>query len=166
MQKLGYFTSVSTELENVSYKDYFYGPFSKGVAIALEDLGEALLLYETVRSSPIESYTYTLTDDGRKILEDVKKNCVKECGIISQIVTACKDHCGLQAHPLSCAAKSHYILNRREDGADYTPDKIEEMAHDFGWNLCRDDIKRGVELLEVLGLSRCHQVEQSIQAHP
>lgn len=165
VQKLGYFTSVSTELEDVGYKDYFYGPFSKAVALALEDLDAALLLYETVRSSPIESYTYTLTDDGRKIVEEVKKRCAKECSLISQIVTRCRNYCGLQAHPLSCAAKSHYILNRRNGGADYAPAKIEEMAHDFGWNLVESDIKSGVGLLKVLNLSGGRSVGGSIQAH-
>ena len=165
VQKLGYFTSVSTELEDVGYKDYFYGPFSKAVALALEDLEAAMLLHETVRSSPIESYTYTLTDDGRKIVEDVKKRCAKECSLIGQIVTRCKNHCDLQAHPLSCAAKSHHILNRRNGGEGYTPAKVEAMARDFGWNLVESDIKRGVGLLKVLDLSWGPQVEHCIQAH-
>ena len=165
VQKLGYFTSICTKLDGVSYKDYFYGPFSKDVAIALEDLNAAPLLYETVRSSPIESYTYALTDDGRKIVKDVKEECVEECGVIKRIVSACKDHCNLQAHPLSCAAKSHYILNNHENGSGYTPAEIETMAHDFGWNLSEAEIKHGVNLLETLGLLGGRGVEQHIQTH-
>lgn len=75
LQKLGYFISTRTALEGVGYKDYFYGPFSKAVAIALEDLSEALLRYEAVRSSPIETYSYTLTDDGREIVKEAREGC-------------------------------------------------------------------------------------------
>lgn len=153
VQKLGYFATLKASLEGIRYKDYFYGPFSKDVAIALEDTRAALLVNETVRSSPIESYTYSLTDDGHEIVERVRNEFPKECAVIDKIVAVCKERCGLFAHPLACAAKSHYVLTHAGGKADRTPAGIERMASSFGWNLKEDDIKRGVGLLEALSLS-------------
>lgn len=165
LQKLGYFASLKAGLEEIRYKDYFYGPFSKEVAIGIEDTRAALLVNETVRSSPIESYTYTLTDDGREIVKYVKRECPEECAIINKIVTVCKERRVMSAHPLACAAKAHYILAQAGDESDRTPAGIERMARGFGWNLKEADIKRGVALLESLNLPVGRTVERHIQAH-
>ena len=165
LQKLGYFASLKTSLDGIHYKDYFYGPFSKEVAIGIEDTRAALLVNEMVRSSPIESYTYRFMDDGWEIVKHVRRECPKECAVINDIVKVCKERCGLFAHPLACAAKSHYVLARAGDEADRTPAGIERMAGGFGWNLKEDDIKRGVALLEALSLPLERTDEQRIQTH-
>ena len=154
LQKLGYFISTRTALEGVGYKDYFYGPFSKAVAIALEDLSAALLLCEAVRSSPIETYSYALTGDGREIVKEVRERCREECGIIGEIVSVCRNRCNLEPHPLACAAKSHYMMARCGDGADFTRAEIVEAARDFGWNLSDEEIGQGVDLVDALCLPR------------
>lgn len=161
VQKLGYFTSKCTRLEDVHYRDFFYGPFSKAVALALEDLDDAMLLYEMVRSSPIESYTYALTDDGRMIVREVKERCRRECKIIDRIVSICRDRCSLQAHPLACAAKSHYMMDHGRGGEDRSPAGIEAMVRGFGWNLNGEDIRCGVGLLKALDLPSSGAVDRS-----
>lgn len=72
LMKLGYFASLKAGRGGILYKDYFYGPFSKELALGIEDARAALLVDETVRSSPIESYAYSLTDDGREIAKRVR----------------------------------------------------------------------------------------------
>ena len=164
LQKLGYFASTRTALDGVGYKDYFYGPFSKGVAIALEDLSEALLLYESVRSSPIETYSYTLTDDGREIVKEVRERCREECGVIGEIVSVCRDRCNLEPHPLACAAKSHYLMVRCEGGEDFTRAEMAEAARGFGWNLSDEEIGRGVDLVDALCLPRGRACDRHAKA--
>ena len=164
LQKLGYFASTRTALDGVGYKDYFYGSFSKGVAIALEDLSEALLLYESVRSSPIETYSYTLTDDGREIVKEVRERCREECGVIGEIVSVCRDRCNLEPHPLACAAKSHYLMVRCEGGEDFTRAEMAEAARGFGWNLSDEEIGLGVDLVDALCLPRGRACDRHAKA--
>lgn len=166
VQKLGYFASKCTRLEGVHYRDFFYGPFSKAVALALEDLGAAMLLYEIVRSSPIESYTYVLTDDGRTIVKEVKERCRRECAVIDRIVSVCRDRCNLEAHPLACAAKSHYMMEHGSGGEDRSPAGIEAMVRDFGWNLGGEEIRCGVGLLKALDLPRGGAADRGGAAGP
>lgn len=65
IQKLSYFANLRLRIDGIAYRDYFTGPFSTGVALALESLSSNLFVRETVRAMPIEHYTYELADDGR-----------------------------------------------------------------------------------------------------
>ena len=97
LQKLGYFASLEAGLGGIRYKDHFYGPFSKEVAFGIEDTRAALLVNETVRSSPIESYAYSLTDDGREIVKHVRREFPEECAVVDRIVAVCRERRALSA---------------------------------------------------------------------
>lgn len=165
LQKLGYFATLKAGLDGFDYKDYFYGPFSKDLAMGIEDTRAALLVNEMVRSSPIEWYIYTIIEDGWEIVKHVREKYPDECAVIREVVSVCKEHGGLLAHPLAFAAKAHYMLARAGDEADRTPAGIERMESGFGWNLKEDDIKRGVAVLEALNLPGWRTVERQIQVH-
>lgn len=166
LQKLGYFASLEAGLGGIRYKDHFYGPFSKEVAFGIEDTRAALLVNETVRSSPIESYAYSLTDDGREIVKRVRSECPEECAVVDRIVAVCRERRVLSAHRLAFAAKSHYLLAQAGGEADRTPAGIERMASGFGWNLKEDDIKRGAALLGALAPPAGRAAGSPVQAHP
>ena len=152
VQKLAYFANLRLGISGIRYADHFYGPFSREVALALEGLLGLLFMQETVRATPIESYTYDLTDDGRIIASDLVAQHPGELGTISGIVAACKSHCNLQVNPLACAAKVHYITAGTSAGGPATAQDIKEMAEGFGWNMADSDIDNGTALLESLSL--------------
>ena len=148
LMKLGYFATLKAGLGGIRYRDYFYDPFSREMALGIEDARAALLVSEAVRSSPIESYSYSLTDDGREIVKRVRTEYPEECAAIDEVVAVCREHGGLLAHPLAFAAKAHYMLARAGSGADRTRAGIEGMEAGFGWNLGECNTRRGAALLD------------------
>lgn len=136
------------------------------MAVGTEDARAALLVNEAVRSSPIESYTCALADDGREIVGHARRECPEECSAIDRIVAVCRERCGLSAHQLACAAKSHCVLARAGVEAGRTPAGIERLAGGFGRNLREDDIRRGAALLGALSLPPDPAPGRSAQASP
>lgn len=153
VQKLAYFANLRLRIDGIKYKDYFYGPFSREVAIALENLASSLFIRETVRSTPIEQYTYELTGDGVDLAATVMDESPEEHDMIKSIVNTCKEHCSLNARFLSCAAKVHFILEA-EQGRTALPQEIKDLAQGFGWRMTDDEIERGMSLLGKLAPSR------------
>lgn len=152
IQKLAYFANLRLGIDGITYKDYFYGPFSREVALALENLASSLFVRETVHPIPIEHYTYELTDDGKDLAAIVMKESPAEHNIVKSIVVVCKEHCELQARPMSCAAKVHFIRNNESIHAE-SPQEIRELAKDFGWNMNDHEIERGMTLLNKIAPS-------------
>ena len=146
VQKIAYFANLRLDIDGISYRDYFYGPFSREVALGLEHLVSSLFVRETVRATPIEQYTYELTEDGTDLAAKVAEESPQEHGTVRSVLAMCKEHCSLRARPLSCAAKVHFI-RRKEQGHAASPPEIREMARDFGWNMTNEEIDYGMTLL-------------------
>ena len=149
VQKLAYFANLRLGVDGVSYRDYFYGPFSREVAIALEHLVSSMFVRETVRATPIEQYTYELTEDGRYMAATVVDESPHEHGVVKSVIATCDEHCSLHARPLSCAAKVHFIRGKNPERT-MPPPEIKELARDFGWNMTDQEIDRGMTLLRAL----------------
>ena len=154
VQKLAYFANLRLDIPGIRYVDHFYGPFSREVALALEGLVGLLFMQEIVRANPIETYTYDLTEDGKIIASDLVAQHLEELNTVRGIVAACKSRCNLQANPLACAAKVHYITASTSAGGSATAQGIKEMAEGFGWNMAESDIDDGTALLKSLSLVR------------
>lgn len=155
LQKLIYFETLKLKpLKNITYRNYFYGPFSYQVASALDETIAFSYLREQVSSRyNHESYNYELTESGKKYAHDVETKFGDQFEIIRNIVKICDEHCNLQAGPLSYSAKAHYILvNGGKD--QYTIDDVQETAEKFEWEISTDDAGRGMALLEKLDLVR------------
>lgn len=150
LQKLAYFANLRLGIDGVEYKDYFYGPFSKGVAIALDDLASSLFIRETVWRTTLERYSYELTADGSDLADRSARDNRRECEEIDRVVDTCKKHCELRARPLSYAAKVHYMLQDGGGRQDAPTLDIPNMAHDFGWNMTDQEIECGITLLQKL----------------
>lgn len=153
VQKIAYFANLRLRIEGVGYKDYFYGPFSRGLAIALDNLVSSLFVRETVRATPIEQYSYGLTGDGEDLAASVVAESPAEHGTVRSVVGACKRHCSLSARPLSCAAKVHFILEA-EPGRTASQRDMRCLARGFGWRMTCSEIERGMSLLGELAPTR------------
>ncbi|MDA7959641.1 MAG: hypothetical protein MPJ08_02785 [Nitrosopumilus sp.] len=156
MQKLLYFQSekipeVGAEIDD--HVHYYYGPFSCKVAGALLELSSFRLISIDMTSWSNDGYVYRFTKGGE---ECAKKAAEKYAGIhdkITGIAEKCRDHCGLRSDPMSCAAKSHYIMMENDRGI-YEADQISSMAERFSWQVAPGDVKDGAKLLRALDLAR------------
>lgn len=149
VQKIAYFANLQLDIDGIRYRDYFYGPFSREVALGLEHLVSSLFVRETVRATPIEQYTYELTVDGTDLAAKIVEECPRENDVVRSVLSMCKEHCSLHARPLSCAAKVHFIRENEPEHAT-SPSEIREMARDFGWNMTSKEIDYGMTLLDEL----------------
>lgn len=156
LQKLIYFETQlkSKPLKNIQYRNHFYGPFSYQVASALDEMVAFSYLSERVSSKyNHDSYHYELTESGMKYACHAETKFHDQFETISDVVKICKEHCSLQATPLSYSAKAHYIL--ANGGKDkYTIEDVRETAKKFEWKISADDVKNGLELLGKLNLAK------------
>jgi uncharacterized protein YwgA len=79
-QKLVYLVQKEANRCNVpassfKYEIYYYGPFSPELSTALENLKETDLIEEETEITPsgYTRYVYSLTEKGKKLLEDAKE---------------------------------------------------------------------------------------------
>ena len=156
LQKLVYFETVKIP-SNIHYRPHYYGPFSKDVAVALENLVTIDCLDEEVTIiDTYESYRYRMKPEWKKIIQEDKKTECQQYEIIQDIVKKCTSFCGLQANILSYAAKAFYILTstKQNEIQEVTIDEIRQIGNDFKWELSSDDTERGLELLSQINLVR------------
>ena len=149
VQKIAYFANLQLGIGGITYRDYFYGPFSREVALGLEHLVSSLFVRETVKATPIEQYTYELTGDGTDLASKIVEESPQEHDVVRSVLATCNEHCTLHARPLSCAAKVHFIRENEPDH-EASPQEIRKLALDFGWNMTDEEIDRGMALLRVL----------------
>lgn len=154
IQKLLYFQTVKIPTFSIPYHHYFYGPFSRDVASALEDLSAFSYVNEIVHSGLYDSYSYELTKKGDKYAEAKIKQFPKEYEKILEIIKICKEFCDLKSAPLSYAAKSYYILTSTEEGrkGKYNNEDVRNIGKNFDWNIAENDIETGISLLQKLNL--------------
>ena len=154
IQKLVYFCTKKIDNLNVPpYVPHYYGPFSPGLREALEKMVAYSFLYEaSILGNAHEGYKYGLTDDGREIAkkaQEENRNCFEAVG---EIVKTCKEFCELKTHPLSYAAKIHYLVDSHHEKMSFS-DAI-KYAKELGWKVSEDNVDQGARLLEKLGLVR------------
>ena len=159
IQKLGYFSTISGAIRS-HYRPHYYGPYSADIAGAIQSLVSYGFIEERVET-PVapgsaaapdwKRYTYSLTDDGRKLVSRLEKEHTPETRKIGEIVDICKDTASLDSKTLSWAAKVHYIQTLEQ--RDLSHDGIREIARTLNWDLTEDQIDRGVNLLTSLHFS-------------
>lgn len=158
IQKLAYFSKIKIpSLDVGTFRHYFYGPFSREVAMGLEDMtGFSFLEERVVPGYQYEGYSYSLMKDSKKMSDAVSNQYRKESKIISEIVHTCNDFCQLKAKTLSYAAKAYYILANTEKGRKrgITTDDLEKVGKEFDWNISKSDAEIGIELLKKLKFVR------------
>jgi len=155
LQKLAYFSKIKiASIEITSFIHHYYGPFSREVALALDEMTAFSYIEERTRPGySFEGYSYTLTNDGIKFADSAKNKFQEESKTIFDIVKKCNDFCNLKVKPLSYAAKAYYILTNIEQGKkEITTEDVERVAKKFDWDISSSDAELGIELLLKLNL--------------
>ena len=152
IQKLCYFLKVKGII-NVEFRPHYYGPYSDVVYESLSSfVGLEFIDEELERSSFSQwrKYTYTPSEDGRKILERVRQGA--EYNKAKEIIEKCGKISNFDLDILAAAAKVYYILKR--EGKGIYESQIYEKAKRLGWEIDDKNIKKAVDLLEALALTR------------
>jgi hypothetical protein len=155
VQKLVYLSKcVISELEIPPYKPHYYGPYSSAVSIALEKLVSYSFIDERrVPAYLYESYVYSLTGDGKKMMRLTRKQHQSTYKKIKNVVDTCREFCDLKPKPLSYASKVFFTLERLpKDQRKQELDNAVENAKRLGWDISPHDVKVGKQLLDNLKL--------------
>ena len=155
LQKLVYFLSKRMHLP-ASYSPYYYGPYSEQVSASLESLVERGLIDENVNTfesdGPFEGkkYTYTLTEDGRAVMEALRRKHADEFQRISEHISALLSNAP-STRALAVASKLLILRERSREHAA-SPGKLRRLAEKFGWrDISNQDVRDGVDLLVKYG---------------
>ncbi len=153
IQKIAYFSSIKTGVD-LGYKPHFYGPYSPVVSGMLENLVAMGFIEERARltSHDRTMYSYSLTDDGVKLLDDIRGREISNFSAIHRVVDRCERIAGNNINVLSWAAKVYFLLSQK--GRVISFREAEEAGRRFGWVLSRREIGSGGRLLVGLGLVR------------
>ena len=155
LQKAIFFLNELADL-NISFRPYYYGPYSSDVAIALENLVTIGFLNEIEERystgwnvwGEVRRYTFKLTDEGKEIIKNIKrtsdykniKNILDKLGKFAES----KDY-----DKLSKAAKIYHIIKSK---GEITKVGIKEEAKKLGWNLNKEEITDMSSFLAKLNL--------------
>jgi hypothetical protein len=155
VQKLGYFAGLAMG-RDLGHQAHYYGPYSRPVEAALVNETFAGDLQETVErftawSGPeVRQYTYTLTPQGEKVVEEITtanpQTATRVKDIVGQLVGLVP---GLPQQSLSLAAKVDFIL--AASGGEAQVEDIPALAREHGWQVTEDDVQSAAAILRGLG---------------
>jgi DNA-binding PadR family transcriptional regulator len=151
IQKIAYFSSLRTNVD-LAYRPHYYGPYSPVVANLLDNLVALGYIEENSRVTAHDRimYSYSLTQDGRKVLNEFRKREASKYASIRNIAYRCQKIAGNSINILSWAAKTYFLLSQK--GQEISYEGLEKAGKRFGWNIAKDEIASGVKLLNGLGL--------------
>lgn len=157
LQKKVYFLGVMLE-ENHGFSPHYYGPYSAQVADANSELKALDFLKEDVtvygwnhQGFEMARYDYSLTEDGKKLLERKKKTYPEEWEKMVGCAKAIKDAGNLNYMELAMAAKAHIILKREKGKANRN--SIKSVAEKLGWSISETELDRAIDFLDKIHLS-------------
>lgn len=156
LQKIVYFLSVVVE-EDLGFNPHYYGPYSSKVAESNSELKELNYIKEDLsvygynsQGFEITKYDYSLTEDGKKLLERKKRLYPYEWKKILEIANKIKEAGTLHYMELAMAAKVHIILKR--EGSTTNKETIKLKAKQLGWSIQEGNLDNALTFLEKIDL--------------
>jgi uncharacterized protein YwgA len=160
LQKLSYFAST-LGLVDTQFRPHYYGPYSEDVSIktmTLEYLN--LLKEESIRigtqpdpwlysmSGDVKTYRYSLTEDGKVVVAELKSRNPKELEMLGELV---KIWINLKSSPavLATAAKIDFIDRKSSHRAGKS--ELKTIAENLGWKLEDSQFEQALSLLDEIG---------------
>lgn len=159
LQKTVYFLGVMLE-EDQGFSPHYYGPYSAQVAEANSELKSLNYLKENVnvygcnhQGFEMARYDYSLTEDGKKLLERKKIKYPAEWERIRECANAIQSAGNLNYMELSLAAKSYFILTREGSKGTVTTNTIKSIAKKLGWSINEAELDRAIDFLDEIKLA-------------
>jgi uncharacterized protein YwgA len=157
LQKIGFFVPVLSNVAvDLGYGAYFYGPYSSIVDGALTQLKNLGFVEEASTGFGVMSggfevcrYDYSLTEDGKKILEPLLGT--KEYAAIIDAVGKIRGAGNPNYLELSIAAKAFYIL--KTQGKPLSTTELKREAEKFNWRVNEQSLTSAVKFLERVRLA-------------
>ncbi len=103
----------------------------------------------------VKRYDYEITEEGRRIVERIRKRCPDEHKSIVQALKEVRGAGEPDYNTLSVAAKAHFILSSQ--GRPMTADEIIKVARQFNWRISEDKFAEAASFLERLDLVKSQQ---------
>lgn len=146
IQKLIYFINQYYDYK-INYNPYFYGPYSIDVENSISSLKGLGYITEQVeplgisqRGFEIKKYSYSLTNDGKEVLNYFKKIEKSEYEKTLEFTKKIKTNIDITSvNRLSVAAKTLLILQNRKD-ENLSNEEIKHKALSLGWQLEDNDV--------------------------
>jgi len=94
-------------LNDIEYSPHYHVPYSADLAKSVQSLGSSNFIDEDSRryqdlsdpaSLPRTKYSYSLSNDGQKVVANLTVSCTEEYSGVKEIVDACKKIAGLPMH--------------------------------------------------------------------
>ncbi len=159
LQKRLYFTEILLgENLGLDFDAHYYGPYSALLNSELStlklqgQLREDALTYGISSESGFEMrrFQYQITDEGKAGVAWLDKNYPEEAGRVTEAAKRVVNAGNLDYMDLSFAAKSHWILCQARKPLSEAD--IASEAQRFGWEVKPEQVHRGVEFLQKVGL--------------
>ena len=153
IQKKAYFLNILLDL-GLPYNPHYYEPYSPeledsiGKCKALGLVEQKTVGFGVDEETGFEKkrFDYTLTADGRKVLQDLEKRMPDECRKIKGCLENLSQVGDDDYVSLSIAAKTYHILKESNNTAIQPNDLVAE-AKQFGWDISKDSINKAVGFL-------------------
>lgn len=155
VQKLVYFLARVYKLplsQQPHFRAGLYGPYSKDVASELLKLVALDFLSEETKVTSVGNliYTYSLTEDGEKVLQKILTEHQEEYYLIKKFV----DKIGREkSEDLIVASKIHYIVEE-DPQLISDPEKIVSKAENYGWEIKLEEIDKSIKILRLIGYDK------------
>lgn len=160
LQKITFFANDLGAVD-VEFYPHYYGPFSDVLYDATESLLSLNLIKEekgtiveqrTSCPTPVEKtwYSYSLTKDGRGVIDNIIEEFPEDSDIIIDIVKKSIEILDFKSQSMACASKVLYILDIED--SELSDDEIKNIASDLGWKLTQEEIDKITEFLVRLEL--------------
>jgi uncharacterized protein YwgA len=147
LQKRAYFVSCLLK-QDLGYRAHYYGPYSSEIDQSLAKLKATGFVKESVQEYDVSRYDYSLTDDGRLIVERLKST-ESEANRFSNIASKIRQTGIADKYiKLSIAAKTHYIINAKKIHGVI---EIQKAAKELGWTIPEPEILEAKKFIETLG---------------
>lgn len=158
LQKRSFFVGELCDLD-LGFDAHYYGPYSAELDNAvgeLKSLGfidEANIGFGVARGGfEMKRYDYRLTDDGREIVELLRRSHPERYKRISESVQKIVNAGDPGYLELSIAAKAYFIL--RKKGKPMSRPELVREAQKFDWIIDTESLNRAVTFLEKLELAK------------
>ncbi|GAB6172147.1 hypothetical protein JCM15765_16250 [Paradesulfitobacterium aromaticivorans] len=104
----------------------------------------------------MKRFVYELTDDGRTIVELIRKENPEIVKEINRYLDQLKSAGNLDYMELSIAAKSHFIL--KSESKATTRHEVVQKAKGFNWDISEENVEKAINFLTAMELVNSHNL--------